>query len=267
MKATYSVFYLTVILTVGQLSSCRATQNTRSEQKDLGFGSSSAVRAEDPSIGTAEQYISACRNAGVPIPPAWGIPSWSYKGTVTREHVLANPDLETKIYVYNQSSGDCAALARGNPVSLLGIICTSVANGATCFWDNKTPLGLTVPIAGYDVSKGSGANLLKENCTLCHRGATPWIRIANEPTGTANLRSSADWYPLALNRKQWVNPQGPNVYGCSDCHVMPEANKRYCSIASVLVHRFKAMPPPSIQGGERTIMISAFDEYCANSRY
>lgn len=223
-------------------------------------------------VTTNEAYITACKNEGVPIPPLWP-EKWTRKGQIPPDRIFGLVDKArfTTLWTYESPLGTCAALARdrnassSSPVELLGIICSAKNSGTSCFWDDRNPKrpnysAVVNRNSGYDITKdGLGAPHLDENCTDCHRGATPWIRIAGIPTEKLPAPKSARWKPLGP--KGWENPRGPTVAGCSDCHAIPKLTPTYCAIAEVFIKK-DIMPPKNSTG--RAAMKTAMQAACQN---
>jgi hypothetical protein len=218
----------------------------------------------------AREYIDRCRDEGVPIPPPWGDPLWVLKGPLKTHIFVSSLSAALSVYHSEKPLGVCTALSRDREGGgkQLGVICHSLESGKTCFWDNNLGTHF-VPLGGgdgekpYEVIMGAGANILEENCTDCHRGDTPWIRVRGEPTETLRGKEyiKKPWSPFALGRAGWQNAPGPKVEGCSNCHAMPVASRAYCMITSNMVSA-ELMPPPNIKGEAAAKMTKAFKEYC-----
>lgn len=213
-------------------------------------------------------YMVDCRKNGVPLPPPWGSSGWRKVGVLSPQLIFAKEKGHTELWTFETGEGVCAAIprsTRGTVIDVFGVICTS-KNGNTCFWDNILQ-GIDkkiVPInPGFDIKYfGRGADRLNEYCTDCHRGPTPWIRVAGQPT--IHLKKlSATWRPIAPD--SWKSPDGPHIQGCSDCHVMPQLNPSYCAYAKNMI-KTNIMPPKSVGSAARAAMEKAFTNACAAVR-
>ena len=213
-------------------------------------------------------YMAQCRKAGVPLPPPWGSAGWHKVGELSPQLIFAKEKGRTELWTAETGEGVCAAIPRatkGTAIDVFGVICTS-KQGNTCFWDNIYS-GIDKKIApinaGFDIKYfGRGADRLDEYCTDCHRGTTPWIRVAGQPT--INLKQlSSTWRPIAPDG--WKSPDGPVIQGCSKCHAMPQLNKSYCAVVKNMVAT-NVMPPKTVGGAERAAMVTAFNNACAAVR-
>jgi hypothetical protein len=229
------------------------------------------VKAESQTLDSNQPdspYMAQCRQNGVPLPPPWG-PDWKKIGSLSPQFIFAKEKGRTELWTYETDQGVCAAIPRatnGSTVDVFGVICTSI-NGNTCFWDNiyaGIDKKITPINPGFDIKRfGRGADRLTEYCTDCHRGPTPWIRVANQPTSKL-VQISEKWRPLP---KSWEFPAGTYIEGCSGCHAMPKLTKSYCLVVKeMMAPTVNVMPPPSVTGPTRAAMIAAFNRACESVR-
>ncbi|HMV69415.1 MAG TPA: hypothetical protein PKA64_21415, partial [Myxococcota bacterium] len=214
---------------------------------------------EDSDVDTAETgaaadtatYISRCKKDMVPIPPPWGDPAWKNEGQLTQ--IFAGRG-KTELWTATVGQGQCASLPRyaadGTTVRLFGQICTNLTSGKTCFWDNVDPANAGARVGvpnGYRPRDGLGGDKLDENCTACHRGENPWVKLPTEPTKVLRDPAQAAWTPVDP-QKGWDNGQNPGGPACGGCHDVPNLTQRYCGIALSMVNPpnggLRAMPPP-----------------------
>jgi hypothetical protein len=190
-------------------------------------------------------YMKQCRDAGVPIPPAWGDAKWEFKGTLPNDRIFAlDASLRTELHIYDDPNGVCAALPRKDQgeIFALGIICQG-KNGKACFWDNvdvQTQQKIKDP-AKIRPELISDATNLRENCSGCHRGDNVFIihagtvldQLTNtdlDKDGKENRGVKGAYQPIGP--ADWNNPAGvaalaPN---CQSCHALPALSGAYCSI-------------------------------------
>lgn len=221
--------------------------------------------------GPGAEYIEACRDQGVPIPPDWPDSRWISQGSLA--FVFISQGRQAEVFAYKDPAvpGACYALPRFAPgsttsIELLGIICQSATTGYACFWDNKEADGVT-PITGPDItlridSIGNGRTLA-ENCTMCHRGDNVFnihpgtaldLSRTGAPGGPYETDSAIRYTPLG--QTEWVNP--PPLFmpplptgqsSCTTCHTLPLTTpppgipgRPYCS--SVLENAAMLTMPP-----------------------
>ena len=202
--------------------------------------------------GPGAEYLQACRDQGVPIPPDWPDSRWVSQGRLA--FVFISGGLQAEVFAYKDPAvpGVCYALPRSTPgtssIQLLGIICQSATTGYACFWDNKESDGVT-PITGPDIrlridSIGNGRTLA-ENCTMCHRGDNVFnihpgtaldLQRTGAPGGPYETDSAIRYTPLG--QTEWINPpplimppQPTGQSSCTTCHTLPQT-----------------APPPGIPG-------------------
>jgi hypothetical protein len=213
-------------------------------------------------------YIDECRSNGVPIPPDWSAPGWSFRGALPWTFIVPGPIAEVFTFESQSPDGICLALPRstGDNISALGIICLGRQSGKVCFWDNFTPAtgvfpikkGAPVPLSSF----GGGADLLGGNgvCTDCHAGQNPYIVHPGTPLDIGPSITGPRWYEPIVHASWPQNPGptdllegiplGMGEQSCLTCHSQtttplrrfPEVSTQltgYC--ASVLTNA--VMPP------------------------
>ena len=219
--------------------------------------------------GAKPAYVTKCQDKSVPIPPVWP-DKWTKKGNIPQQFIMGIQSKGyTSVWSFDNKLGTCAALARtlgqtaNSTVQLFGVICSSKTTGATCFWDNVDPesgIKVSPKPSGFDITtQGTGADKLAENCTECHRGSQPWIRVSG--TASAQLQDMpVKWKPFG--QKEWLNsPGATHIDGCSDCHAMPKMNSSYCALARTLV-TWRLMPPADMES-DRDKMTAALNRACS----
>lgn len=220
-------------------------------------------------------YIRQCRDAGVPIPPAFGDPQWKYIGELSNEFISAGSRAHAYTYTSNAPEGTCIALPRisGNNIGVLGIICLGLETENACFWDKyNTPVSAiddTIPlsefISGTDFTGGAG------NCSSCHAGENPFV-IHPEANIAGNANITVDWHNPIFN-PNWPRNPGPRTLNndtsystvvwwnpatwgnsretgaaCTTCHKLPDVthpvvkNEGYCGSVLALAAQ-RTMPP------------------------
>jgi hypothetical protein len=188
-------------------------------------------------------YLAECREAGVPIPPDWGTPTWRSLGMLSTEFISAALDAEVFAFESDSPRGVCFALPRssGGTIELLGIICLGTQSSKSCYWDNQRgkrqfdiPKNTVVPLSdfagGADLFQGSGGV-----CTDCHAGENPFVVHPGEPMDLGARITPAGW-PAPLVHPSWPQNQGPNSVlpgvtlgandlSCLNCHVRPPGRR------------------------------------------
>lgn len=202
-------------------------------------------------------YERECREAGVPVPPAWSLAScqgpapsscgpWKSHGALQTRMILSSRSAEVYTWTDPNLQGGCILLPRGpdaqNKVAA-GLICQGAASGKSCFWDNipvtdsgKAQQGRidwrTTTLRTRDMET---ADTLKERCMDCHSGTNAfniapddatWARVirpANRTvtpglTFTTNLTGAVRHDAISSNTG-WTNrtKSNPNA-SCSGCH-------------------------------------------------
>ncbi len=224
----------------------------------------------------SDPYISQCREAGVPIPPAFGNSQWTYIGQLNNEFIDASSEAHAYTYTSASPQGTCIALPRKNAsggASVLGIICLGIETENACFWDRygttAQELAGTIPIS--DFIPGTEFDGSAGNCASCHAGENPFvIHPEADISGGANI--SVDWHnpifnpawpanpgPMSLpsdtsySSAQWWNPfswfdeREPGA-SCVGCHKLPDVNnptvrnQGYCNSVLKLAAE-RTMPP------------------------
>jgi hypothetical protein len=198
-----------------------------SEILDFTFGSHILTKT----LATGREYISECREAGVPIPPTWGTPSWVYEGDLTTNFVGSGNPARIFSAESTNPNGICVALPRigGNTISLLGIICLGRQTNHVCFWDRaNTPVGTEVPIEDFQ-----GGAALGDICSDCHAGENPFVvhpyssKDPNSPFKklASRLRTTA-WYTPHV-QPAWPQNPGPSIL--PEIVPLPSASDQRCT--------------------------------------
>lgn len=140
-------------------------------------------------------YVSQCRNAGVPIPPTWTPSSsaWGNQGTLQQKMISASAAAHVWTWADPHARGGCVALPRGTGGStdVAGIICQNAANGNACIWDNiglSSGNRLAWASEPLNVNQLEGAPELAQNCTTCHSGNNVFLVSPDDPTWCKLLR-------------------------------------------------------------------------------
>jgi hypothetical protein len=243
-----------------------------------------------PASATAasEAYIKECNDAGVPIPPDWGMPGWVSTGVLNDEFISAS--LEAEVFTYKSSSpeGTCIALPRsnGNSIKLLGVICLGKVSSKACFFDNQVD-GQQVPVPKGTVkalSSFAGGPALDEGsggiCTSCHMGENPFILHPKTALGMPALRGLAlrgQWYSPMVS-SNWPSNPGPggldapegSAGDCQECHTaggsggrfpaFTSAGRNYCGILAKAIE--KTMPPSTPGDPDYKVHADALLEAC-----
>lgn len=222
-------------------------------------------------------YQQECSQLQVPAPPKWGDPKWENLGAIKFEKMAVRlnpsknnfaPDNFADLWMAKFSSDAmCVANPRRNDqdhIYTIAIICYNKQTGGTCFWDSD--LKGRPAEHGYDfIASGFGGGISTEECTACHRGPTPWIRIPGDITSKA-LREWAgnpNWRPLGSSEWRIAEAKelGPFVKGCSECHKMPKATKEYCDVVARRYFAQNVMPP-----GGRNKDEASLNAYCSQAK-
>lgn len=198
-----------------------------SEILDFAFGSHILTKT----LATGREYISECREAGVPIPPTWGKPSWVHEGDLTTNFLGSGNPARIFTAESTNPNGICVALPRinGNMISLLGIICLGRQTNHVCFWDrSNTPVGTEVPIEDF-----RSGPALTDICSDCHAGENPFIvhpssfKDPNSPFKklASRLRTTA-WYTPHVP-PTWPQNPGPSIL--PEIVPLPSASDQRCT--------------------------------------
>ncbi|MBX3304302.1 MAG: hypothetical protein KF693_18985 [Nitrospira sp.] len=150
-------------------------------------------------------YLTSCREKGVPIPPDWAASSseWERHGNVqtillTPNHLDRTPvDDSSFASVWSYTSPDVrgACIALGRSTGTFQVICQSATTGHACFWSNDTSSPSTswnadttdVPMASLrDPVQGFAPGTVA--CTECHRGNNAFLYAPDDPTWATVLR-------------------------------------------------------------------------------
>ena len=220
-----------------------------------------------PAGAAPTAYMTECEKKGVPLPPPWEDPGWKKAGELPKDKIFAAPSLPTaEVWVFKTPLGICYALPRKDAkgeIQALGIICQGEESGAACFWDNIRADGTKITgaaTAGMKVNDMQGGDVLKENCTGCHRGenvfiihpGTPLQQTADstgankdpgDPNGKPTQPLKKPYKPIG--QPGWGNEPSDltlEADGCAFCHELPKLTPEYCRILKQSVG--KTMPPP-----------------------
>lgn len=188
-------------------------------------------------VAASSDYLKACRDAGVPIPPDWGSPDWKFVGILPKRYTFSGgADGPTQVWGYagKETRGACIALPRTTQatkeIALLGIICQSAISGKACFWDNvdrKTGERLDgAATKNMKISEIQDGSVLKENCTNCHRGYNAFVIHPGTPL---DLGQEFEIHPLQRyepisGQRYWGNPPPlikDKTPPCGSCHEIP----------------------------------------------
>jgi hypothetical protein len=258
-------------------------------------------------------YQQSCVDAAVPLPPPFAKPSdgpepWKFEGKLLPGLVFASNLPTNEIYAYRTDgpqAGVCVALPRTNAagvIELLGVICQATnavelkgeAAPAVhaCFWDNIDAAGKKITsskLKDFNPAVFQGGDVLKENCTNCHRGDNAYVVVKFTPewkadNDHANAPPDAPYVPLG--QAAWLNPP-PTLKltgGCTACHVIPgllgpdpkkPMNKSlYCSVVArnFILRRYPAgtlkagkflMPPGQARDKDDLTDIKTIKDACA----
>jgi hypothetical protein len=227
-----------------------------------------------------DAYITACRQAGVPIPPDWGSNKWQSRGPLTIDFLGSTPTAELFSFESESPRGVCFALPRssGNSIPLLGIICLGTDTSKSCFWDNDHRPGSTMIHKGdtvrlSDFLGGADLNLPGQigtggKCTDCHAGENPYIVHPGQPMDLGNKIIPKNWHE-PLVHPSWPQNSGPtNVLkgialnsgegSCLACHTKPPGRRfpevstevpGYCGV--ILPSAFSQTMPPGDIGSPK----------------
>lgn len=205
------------------------------------------------------EYKRRCEQLSVPSPPRWGTPGWVKRGDIDSKKMAvqfipknsdAVADNSAELWTYLASAD---AMCVSNPrmsktpaIYTIAVICHNKRTGGTCFWDSN--LEGHPAKQGYDfIADGFSGDVSTEDCTSCHRGSSPWIRIPKDVTLNTIGRawsSNRNWKPLGSSEWELSSATqiGPHVEGCSNCHAMPKPTANYCKIIK-RYFALKVMPP------------------------
>jgi hypothetical protein len=223
--------------------------------------------ARAPGSGTLSSYMTECQNKGVPLPPPWGDSAWQKVGELPPDKIFAATALPTvEVWVFKTPLGICYALPRKDAsgvIRALGIICQGQESSVACFWDNIRTDGSKIvgdSTKGMKANDMQGGDVLKENCTDCHRGENVFIihpstplqqnadsaganKDPSDPNGKPTQPVKKPYTPLG--QSTWLNDSSDLTFeadGCAFCHELPKLTKGYCQILKQTVG--KTMPPP-----------------------
>ncbi len=217
--------------------------------------------------GAKTTYMTGCEGQGVPLPPAWGDPAWVKAGEMTTIVVLMGRKTELWTFRPADGSGICAALPRfdtgtGN-ISFMGVICSNLKSGKTCFYDNVVGGAKVAVKAGYEVSDGEGGDKLGENCSDCHRGDDQWVVVPKQPT--AKLPKPSALY-APIGQANWKNATpGPPAIQCAEgCHAIPELTEFYCGIANEMIKQY--IMPQGVAKGTVGDGVKEFQDACKTAK-
>ncbi len=150
-------------------------------------------------------YLTSCREKGVPVPPDWTPSSseWERHGNLhtillTPNHLEQTPvDATSFASVWSYAAPDVrgACIALGRSGGSFQIICQSATTGYACFWRNgqvspttswsaeTTAVSITSlrdPVQGFAPDTTP--------CTECHRGNNAFLYAPDDPTWATVLR-------------------------------------------------------------------------------
>jgi hypothetical protein len=180
-------------------------------------GPGGAFKTNTVTTAGGADYIDECAAAGVPIPPAFGAPGWTFQGDLNTELINASQDAKVWTYESTSPEGICYALPRhqGGVIKVLGVICQGKQTSNACFWDNANVApGTVVPlenfVGGADLFGASGGV-----CSDCHAGENPFIIHPGTPLDLGGaITTPNQWYKPRV-AAGWPQNKGPtNLLSC-----------------------------------------------------
>ena len=240
------------------------------------------------------KYISECRAAGVPIPPAMYTSAWKNEGVFANEFISGSSQADLWSYSSTSPSGVCLSLPRyesigggafSNEASLFGLICLGIQSSKACFWDNPRgvtftkgdPVEITDLVGGVDlVANGQGT------CSDCHSGENPYV-VHPEKSAFASLPSLQPlaWYAPLVDASWPQNPGPTNLLSgvastgkCDSCHRVgsagrfPELSQQLSGYCGVVLEIAKGtstkatMPPFGLARNDFLPHITALEKAC-----
>jgi hypothetical protein len=184
------------------LISCSLIESPKEGTQSHTSGPTEPTRVAVVSEGN---YLTSCREKGVPVPPTWTPSSseWERHGNVhtillTPNNLEQTPvDVTSFASVWSYASPDVrgACIALGRSSGTFQIICQSATTGHACFWSSDpsspttrwTPETVEVSIDSLrDPVQGFAPGTVP--CTECHRGNNSFLYAPDDPTWATVLR-------------------------------------------------------------------------------
>ena len=201
------------------------------ESPKEGRSSRSPVSSQAPSVSVTSDgnYLEACRQKSVPIPPDWKQASSEWEPHGNLRTILLTPNTLDQapvdqtsfasVWSYAPPQGRGACIALGRNSGSFQIICQSATTGHACFWSNDAsspstgwnPETTEVRISSlHDPDQGFSPGTAP--CTECHRGNNAFLYAPDDPTWATVLRPEHR-RPTFTTRVEQSMHQGQLTFG------------------------------------------------------